>query len=384
MVNKRGALVAAMTATILSVTAGLNFFGTALADVLPANDPLMKLATLKAACVDQIKQQLDDPSSMQLVQYGGFATADHSYLATAGRKWIPIKIRFKNADGSDMGGDWVCSFHMLTGAPTDLAAFAQRLTSPIGSAGSLRQTLELSLGESALGLKSADLTSMRMHALSALDYMRAVRADWSFLSATGTITRSPKPHHAVVMLTRGEIRVSQLEGAKVRKRQAGEIGRITDMVVDTEPRVVCLVALKSMRSEGSTLAFRWSELKLSPAARPNSGFVSSLPADAAAAAPQFADEVHAQPSYVDVERNLIGRPVIAAGGATVGKVVDLVIDLRSGAVDYILVSGNSVLGVTAAPLALRWTAIADLRIEHDIILTLDETQLAAAPVFLSR
>jgi hypothetical protein len=125
MVSNRGALAAAMMATILSVTVGLNFFGAALADVLPANDPLMHLATLKAACVDQIKQQLDDPSSMQLIQYGGFVTADNSYLATPGRKWIPIKIRIKNADGSGMRADWVCSFHMLNGSPTDVAAFGQ-------------------------------------------------------------------------------------------------------------------------------------------------------------------------------------------------------------------------------------------------------------------
>jgi hypothetical protein len=125
MLNNQRAFVASLTVSVLLGAIGLTFSGDALAEVLPANDPLMKLATLKAACLDQIKQQLDDPSSLHVVQYGGFVTADHSYLATPGRKWIPIKVRFKNADGAGLRADWVCSFRMLNGAPTDLAAFAQ-------------------------------------------------------------------------------------------------------------------------------------------------------------------------------------------------------------------------------------------------------------------
>jgi hypothetical protein len=125
MVTTRRAFIEVLTVALILATMGFSVSATALADVLPTNDPLMKLSSLKAACIDLIKQQLDDPNSLHVVQYGGFATADHSYLASPGRRWIPIKVRSKDAGGARIRTDWACSSHMLNGSPTDLAAFAQ-------------------------------------------------------------------------------------------------------------------------------------------------------------------------------------------------------------------------------------------------------------------
>jgi len=248
----------------------------------------------------------------------------------------------------------------------------------------LRRPLQSALGEASYALTKSELNSIQMYALSAMDYMRTARNDWGFLTANDMLTSSRGPRHTVVKLRVGEIMASQLKDAALRNSQGSNIGTITDMVLDTEAQAVRLVGLEPYGHDSDALAIRWSALNPLAPIKPNSGYATSLSAEALAAAPDFTSKVRAQPSYIDVERNLLGRPVVMADGENIGKVVDLVIERKSGKIDYALVSGNSVLGLAESPLALRWTTIADAVTEHDIILTLDERQLVDVPVFIFR
>jgi sporulation protein YlmC with PRC-barrel domain len=75
---------------------------------------------------------------------------------------------------------------------------------------------------------------------------------------------------------------------------------------------------------------------------------------------------------------------VAADGQTIGKLADLVIERQSGIVDYVLVSGNATVGAPQSPQALPWNAIANLMTEHAVVLGVDEKQLTAAPMFISK
>jgi hypothetical protein len=114
-----------MMRVFLATAIALSLSGAARADYVPADDPLMKLASLKLACLDRIKRHIGDPDSMQLVQYGGYRLDWHDERGSPEQKWIPIRISFKDADGRRVQGDWVCSFQIRNGAPADPVAFVQ-------------------------------------------------------------------------------------------------------------------------------------------------------------------------------------------------------------------------------------------------------------------
>jgi hypothetical protein len=114
-----------MMRIFLATAVALSLSGAARADYVTADDPLMKRDSLKLACLDRIKRHIGDPGSMQLVQYGGYRLDWHDERGSPERKWIPIRISFKDEDGHRVQGDWVCSFQIRNGAPVDLVAFVQ-------------------------------------------------------------------------------------------------------------------------------------------------------------------------------------------------------------------------------------------------------------------
>jgi sporulation protein YlmC with PRC-barrel domain len=249
---------------------------------------------------------------------------------------------------------------------------------------SLGQQLQFALAEASLGLKRTGLTNVRMHALSAMSYMQSARTDDASVAGSSS---SPSSHfvHPVVGFNAGAALSSQMRGAAVTGSAGGAIGTITDFAVAAQSHAVSLVGLDANGRDGTIRAVYWKDLGLSRAVAPGVGYASGLSANRLDGAPRFAEAVLARPSYIDVYDNLIGRTVLVGDGKAVGKVSDLVIDLHSGHVDFILVSASQAdTGRSQSQLALQWSDIADFFSQRDIVLKLSETQFASAPRFLPR
>ena len=251
---------------------------------------------------------------------------------------------------------------------------------------SLVQQLRLALAEASLGLERTEITNARMHALSAMDHMQSVRTDDATTFANNALpSPSPLSPRPVAGLSADEALSSQLRGAMVEGVGGDTIGTITDLVLDARSHSVSFVGLDANGHDRTVRAVYWKRLGLSRAVAPNSGYASNLSAIELKGAPRFTEEVHARPAYFDVDGNLVGRTVLAGDGRTIGKVTDLVIDLHSGRVDFVLVSGSrGDAGASRTQSALPWSDIADLVSQRDIVLKLDPIQFAAAPRFLSR
>ncbi len=245
---------------------------------------------------------------------------------------------------------------------------------------SVRQQLRFAVGEALRGLAQPDLTSVQMNARAALDYLTSAGIADSLDTAPSVPADGVKPSSAVVALGPGQVEASQLDGAAVKDRDGTIIGTIADLVIAAEPHAIRLVGLRTAGTDGGEVAIQWSDLDLTPEPA-KASYRSALTREAVAAAPPFADQLHA-PSSVDIEHDLIGRGVVAAAGRNIGSVANLVIELKTGTIDYVLVAGNQKPAARdTRPLAIRWNAIADLKAERSIVLTLDAAQLAAVPRF---
>jgi sporulation protein YlmC with PRC-barrel domain len=251
---------------------------------------------------------------------------------------------------------------------------------------SLGQQLRLALAEASLGLERPEITNVRMHALSAMDHMQSVRTDDASTFANNALpSPSPPSPRPIAGLSADEALSSQLRGAMVSGVGGDTIGTITDLVLDAQSHTVSLVGLDADGRAPTIRAVYWKRLGLSRAVAPKSGYASNLSEIELNGAPRFADEVRARPAYIDVDGNLVGRTILAGDGKVVGKLTDLVIDLRSGRVDFVLVSDNGAdTSASQSQFALQWSDIADLVSQRDIVLKLDPIQFAAAPRFLSR
>jgi sporulation protein YlmC with PRC-barrel domain len=296
-----------------------------------------------------------------------FHFAESAYTA---RNIISAKLYLQNAVNC-LAGPHAEGFVAVAGeacAPSGNGAIGD-----VKDAASVQQ-LELAFSEARLGLKRTELINLHMHALSAMDYMRWVRTE------NLAPMRGAQKVGGEIQVAGDEIRLSRLIGAIV-ERAGKPVGTITDAVVDTESQTIRMVALQPDQLAGGAVALSWSQLNLARSAATHSCCDISVSANALGVTPPFAEEVRAKPFYVDGERNLLGRTVVAADGTHAGEVKDMVIALDSGAIDYIVVTPNA---SSAKLLALPWSSIADLVSQRDVVLKLDDRQLALAPGLLSK
>lgn len=170
-----------------------------------------------------------------------------------------------------------------------------------------------------------------------------------------------------------EIDASSLLGGELVTRNGARLGPIADLLCDTDRHRIAFIAL---REQNSLVAIRW--VGLSRAAR--SGIMAESPNPLATAEP-FEQALNDHPTFLDVRHGLIGRPVLAANGAVIGKMSELVVNARTGAVVKFLIE------IAAAPKAVKampWNAIADLFLEHAVVLRLERSQIAALPRLVRR
>ena len=154
-----------------------------------------------------------------------------------------------------------------------------------------------------------------------------------------------------------------------------KIGTLTTALLDPEQKKVTAVRADI---DNKTIVLPWSQLQ--PIHQPNDQFRTAETAQAVASAPQQSSDKN----LIDVAQALIGRSVVDSDGKNIGSVSDVVAQVKSGALDYVVVhpSGPS-LGTSNAPQAVPWAKLKPISSDKSqpIKLMLNNEQLASMPVF---
>jgi sporulation protein YlmC with PRC-barrel domain len=153
-----------------------------------------------------------------------------------------------------------------------------------------------------------------------------------------------------------------------------KIGTLTTAMVDPAQKKVTAV---SVDADNKTVVLPWSEIQ--PIHQPHDQFQTAVTAQALASASQ-----QQSAKTIDVEQAFIGRPVVDANGKQVGTVSDVVAQVKSGTLDYVVVqpSGPS-LGTSNAAQAVPWAKLKPISSDklQPIKLAVNDQQLASLPVF---
>lgn len=155
-----------------------------------------------------------------------------------------------------------------------------------------------------------------------------------------------------------------------------KLGTVTDLLVDGSQHRVAFIGLALAGAGRSTVALPWTSLI--PGERAGDYRTGDLLASVAADLP-FTQQAAVDPGFLDVRRDLLGRPVLAAAGQTVGRLIDFDVDLRSGAIGHLFITTTEMAEGSPAPRAIAWSAIADLDNQRAIVLNLDLADLRHAP-----
>jgi len=90
----------------------------------------------------------------------------------------------------------------------------------------------------------------------------------------------------------------------------------------------------------------------------------------------------ARASYTIVaKKSVLGAKVINSGGEDLGKIEDMVIDMRNNRVAYAILSFGGLFGVGDKHFAIPWEALAFDLSEKVAVLNVDKDRLSNAPGF---
>lgn len=156
-----------------------------------------------------------------------------------------------------------------------------------------------------------------------------------------------------------------------------KIGTVTTELLDPAKKAVTYVGVKAGSGD---VALPWSDVQ--PIHQPNDELTTAMTPQAIASAPKLSQK--ASGSAIDVSQNLIGRDVTGADGSNLGTLSDVVVETKSGTVDYAIVNpGGLHLGSDNAPHAVPWKDVKSLARDKSqpVTLTLNQQQLASLPVF---
>lgn len=157
------------------------------------------------------------------------------------------------------------------------------------------------------------------------------------------------------------------------------IGTVTTALLDPARDAITFVGVQA-GSSGKEVALPWSDVQ--PIHQPHDEFATALSPQAVADAAPFASK--ATGKAIDIEKSLMGRAVTTTGGKNVGSLSDIVVEAKSGKIDYVVVDpGGLRLGTDNAPHAVSWSKLKPITGEKSqpIQITLDDKQFAATPVF---
>ncbi len=179
-----------------------------------------------------------------------------------------------------------------------------------------------------------------------------------------------------------QVSAARLLGATLTGKNGRALGTVSDLLVDGGERRVAFIGLRPAASGESLVAMPWASL--SPGAAGTARYVAAAAAASAAEDLPFAQQAAADPAFLDVRRDLLGRPVLAAAGETVGRLVDFDVDLRSGTIGYLFITTTEMAESGDQLRAIPWSAVADLADERPIVLTPERPRGAERTALFAR
>ena len=91
---------------------------------------------------------------------------------------------------------------------------------------------------------------------------------------------------------------------------------------------------------------------------------------------------HAKGNYiVGVKHSIVGLKAVNGTGENLGKIEDIVIDIRDNEIAYAILSFGGVLGLGDKHFAIPWDAVAFSPAQHCVVLNLEKSRLENAPGF---
>jgi len=205
------------------------------------------------------------------------------------------------------------------------------------------------------------------------------------------------PTPKVIGLRANEVLLSRLKGAPVETAQTkpidptthallyknqgkipqhASIGTIEDVLIDSHGKVTKAIV---KTTEGKSAVIAFSTLKHK--GEPNPSFVTSLTPDAVAKAPP-ANAAEGKGTIKG--SSLLGRQADAAKGGKGGTLVDVVMQIGNGVIDYAVIRSETSqgIGIGTQPRAVVWKDIrATASTDQPLTLSIDQAQLDRAPVF---
>ena len=154
-----------------------------------------------------------------------------------------------------------------------------------------------------------------------------------------------------------------------------KIGTLTTALLDPVQKKVTAVRVDI---DNKTVVLPWSQLQ--PIHQPHDQFRSTATGQAVADAPHQSDNS----KLIDVDQAFIGRAVVDASGKKIGTVGDIVAQVNTGTLDYVVVNpAGPSLGTRNAPQAVPWAKLEPVSSDKSqpVKLSLNDQELAALPVF---
>jgi len=228
-----------------------------------------------------------------------------------------------------------------------------------------------------------------------------------FLQAASLAQGGPPRGHATAATgpSLQVMRIQQFIDMSAQNQQGERLGEIEDVVIDTADGRIAYAALDSGLL-GPLLAVPWKALKV---AQDESTVTLNVGKEALQKAPTFRREnwpdtvdpdwlasvysYYGYPPYPGLTEitvrhvrlaratTLLGLNVRSPEREELGKVEDLVIDLREGYIAYVILGRGGLLGVGKTLHAVPWTAMRIEPIERVAVLYIEKEKLDNAPPF---
>jgi sporulation protein YlmC with PRC-barrel domain len=154
------------------------------------------------------------------------------------------------------------------------------------------------------------------------------------------------------------------------------IGTVQTALLDPARHTIDFVVVQTGNKQ---VLVPWSDVR--PVAQPHPQIATALSPDAVANAAPLSDQ---QGHAIDIKTGLIGRTVRSSDNKDLGKLSDVVAQIGTGTVDYIIVTpGGASLGTSNPARAVPWSAIKppSTNKAEPITLKLDEQEWKSTPVF---
>jgi sporulation protein YlmC with PRC-barrel domain len=156
-----------------------------------------------------------------------------------------------------------------------------------------------------------------------------------------------------------QIAASNVIGADIKSANGNTIAKITDVIIDRhlDAAAVAVIAPAGTKpfDNGKQSAVAWSSLKFEP--RPTPHFATKLDQKALDAGTALVERAKTSNAYFDVQKDLLGKPVVGPDGHQFGHVQNVVLTFGTGRVVALVIGTGGFINVGGAHNhAVAWDA----------------------------